>query len=260
MLLVPCGSRLEERKMCASLLKKSPRPTPESSSGLRARVQVDLVAQAFEPPHEVLLDHLLIMLIEVVAAQVLIAPPVAQQMVDDDQDAMTNRDGGAFGSAPCGDAAILRRQIGILAVSSGVGGLDQEPARVGVAFARLATEPLARTLMIARTDAHPGRQMFGRGELVHLQADLRQESLGHPLADAGHLIDELGRFLPTQGTRLVRGRRWLRGLGSGSVRWLSRVLLLGRRLRWSEAARQFLIHASDSLIQLLNELEMLAEH
>src|ERR1700676_3319188 len=92
-----------------SLLKKSPRLSPESSSCLRLGLQIDLVAQAFEPTHEVLLDHLLIVFVEVIAAQVLIGAAVAQQMIDDDQDTMANGDRRAFGSAARSDAAILRR-------------------------------------------------------------------------------------------------------------------------------------------------------
>jgi len=120
-------------------------------------LQVDLVAQAFEPSHEVLLDHLPIVFVEVVAAQVLIGAAVAQEMIDDDQDTMANGDRRALGSAARSDAAVLGREVGVLAVSGGVGSLDQEPTRVGIAFTCLAAEPLARTFMIARADAHPGR-------------------------------------------------------------------------------------------------------
>ncbi|SRR6266852_2761563 len=123
-----------------SILKKS--SPPESSSGIRARLQIDLVAQAFESAHEVLLDHLPIVLIEVVATQVLIRPAVTQQVLDDDQDTMTDCNGSALGSASCGDATILRGQIGVLAMSGGVGGLDQEPTGVGIAGCRVL--PLKR--------------------------------------------------------------------------------------------------------------------
>lgn len=57
-------------------------------------------------------------------------------------------------------------------MSGGVGGLDQEPTRIGIAFARLAAQTLACTLMIAWADADPGRQMFGRGKLAHIHPDL----------------------------------------------------------------------------------------
>ena len=66
------------------LLKKSARPAPKSSSGLRARLQVDLVAKAFESAHEVLLKHLPIVFVKVVASQIVIGAAVAQQVVHDD--------------------------------------------------------------------------------------------------------------------------------------------------------------------------------
>jgi hypothetical protein len=77
-------------------------------------LKLDLVAQSFESAHEVLLDHLSIMLIEVVAPEILIGAVVAQQMGDDDQDALADRDGSALGFASCGDAAVLSGQLGVL--------------------------------------------------------------------------------------------------------------------------------------------------
>ena len=63
-----------------------------------------------------LLDHLPIVLIEVVAPEIVVGAAVAQQMIDDDQDAMADRDGSALGSASRSDAAVLRRQIGVFAM------------------------------------------------------------------------------------------------------------------------------------------------
>ena len=122
-------------------------------------MKLDLIAQTFEPSHEVLLDHLPIVFVEVIAAQVLIGAAVTQQMIDDDQDTMADRDGGALGSASSGDAAVLRRQVGVLAVGGGVSGLDEELTRVGIAFPGLATESHTRTFMVAWTDADPGGQV-----------------------------------------------------------------------------------------------------
>src|SRR5512142_91812 len=140
-----------------SLLKKS---FTETLSSLREGLKLDLVAQPFESSNKMFLDHLPIVFVEVIAAQVLIGATVAQEMIDDDQDAVANSDRRTFGAAARGDAAILCRQIRLLAMSGGVSSLDEEPTRVGIALAGLATEPLARALMIAWTDADPGVQVF----------------------------------------------------------------------------------------------------
>jgi hypothetical protein len=58
-------------------------------------LQLDLKSQPFQSAHEMLLDHLPVMFIEVGASQVLIGPTVTQQVIHNDQDAMADGDGRA---------------------------------------------------------------------------------------------------------------------------------------------------------------------
>jgi hypothetical protein len=72
----------------------------------------------------VFLDHLPIMLVEIIPTKVLIGVTMAQEMIDDDENTVANRHSSSFGSASCRDATILSRQIGILAMGSGMRSLD----------------------------------------------------------------------------------------------------------------------------------------
>jgi hypothetical protein len=53
--------------------------------------------------------------------------------------------------------------------------------------------------------------MFGRGELAHIDSDLRQQSLRDPLADPGNLINDLLAGFPP----LLLG--WEVQVGSGGA-------------------------------------------
>ena len=50
-------------------------------------------------------------------------------------------------------------------------------AQIGIALAGFPREPFARALMIAWADISPGREMLGRGKLMHLDPDFRQDAL-----------------------------------------------------------------------------------
>ncbi len=102
------------------------------------RWEFNLISQPFKSSNQLLLEHLVIALIEVVAPQIQRGPAVAQERVDNDQDAMADRDGSTLGSTSSSQATVLRRQRRVLAVSGSVGGLDQEPTGVRIAFACLA--------------------------------------------------------------------------------------------------------------------------
>jgi hypothetical protein len=72
-------------------------------------------------------------------------------MMVNDQNAMTNGNGCLLGPSTTGDAAILRRQIGILAMGSGMSCLDQQLTGVRIAFSRFSREAFASTFVVAWT-------------------------------------------------------------------------------------------------------------
>jgi hypothetical protein len=75
------------------------------------------------------------------------------------------------------DAVELGAQIAALLVHSGPGGLDQCRLQPGRTFAQAIGATLARTLVVARTDAGPGDEMAGGGEAAHLEPDLGEDHL-----------------------------------------------------------------------------------
>ena len=64
-------------------------------------MQSALIAQLFQTADEPTLDSLPILLIKVIRPQVLIGLLARQDMVDDDQNRMTDRHQGIFGSPTC---------------------------------------------------------------------------------------------------------------------------------------------------------------
>jgi hypothetical protein len=59
-------------------------------------------------------------------------------MVNNHQDAVSNRDRSFLRAFAAGKTTILSTQIGVLALASSVGRLDEQPTCVKIAFARLA--------------------------------------------------------------------------------------------------------------------------
>src|SRR5205807_6120893 len=112
--------------------------------------------------------------VEIVGTQFVVGVAVVEHMPDDDQDCMTDGNGGLLGAAAGGESMELGSQIGMLGTSSGVRCLDERVASGWTACARLAAAPLACTLGMARTHAGPGRQMRRTGKAAHVGTNLRQ--------------------------------------------------------------------------------------
>src|SRR5947207_10393246 len=76
-----------------------------------------------------------------------------------------------------------------------MGCLDQDRFDPTIAFANLAREPLAPTLIVAGTDSYPGGNMCSSWKLIHVRADLSEQDLDGSSAEAGDLIKPVNRFL-----------------------------------------------------------------
>src|SRR5688572_10286278 len=101
---------------------------------------------------------------------------------------MRDSDEGRLFATATSQAVIEGSEILTLRASSAVGGFDERPAQPDIAFARLAALALARTLVVARTDAGPGGQVVGSGKGREVGADFGDNDLGDALVDAGQLV------------------------------------------------------------------------
>src|SRR6266516_2463967 len=76
-----------------------------------------------------------------------------------------------------------------------LGGFGQSRAQPHVTFASLAALALAGTLVVAWTDAHPGRQVRRTWKTSNVRADFGQEDLDGALADARDRVQPLNLVL-----------------------------------------------------------------
>ncbi|MDP9373434.1 MAG: hypothetical protein M3Q65_13480 [Chloroflexota bacterium] len=68
------------------------------------------------------------MLIEIARAEIVVLGAAPEQVVGDDEDGVPDGDRGLVPPAPGGQAAVLRREVGVLLAGGGVGRLDQQRA------------------------------------------------------------------------------------------------------------------------------------
>src|SRR5581483_12079116 len=114
----------------------------------------------FEPSDELLLYHLSITFVEGIPSQILIGTAIAQEMRENDQNAVSHRHCRFLRSSSSSNPTILGSKRGVFAVRSSVSGLNEKLASVRIAFAGLAGKAFASTFMIARADPNPRRQVF----------------------------------------------------------------------------------------------------
>src|ERR1043165_6397666 len=115
--------------------------------------KLDAEADALELAQRAAFDGVAVSLLEIVVAKVLISGVIAEQMVDDHQQGVSNRHHGPLATPPCGQAMEQRPQIARLGPRGGPGGLAQGTPQPGTALARSRRLALAATLAIA--GAHP---------------------------------------------------------------------------------------------------------
>lgn len=110
-----------------------PRKSPSPSSGghrlgSRQRGERDAVSQRVQAPDVELLQAGRVQGIEVIRSQVGVGAPVAQHVVDADQQAVGDGHQRAPHPAPPGQPAELRPEIAVLAAGIGPGDLGQDSA------------------------------------------------------------------------------------------------------------------------------------
>src|SRR3954449_12940460 len=121
---------------------------------------------------------------EVVAAEVVVVAVVGQQLPADDQDGVADGEGCLLLADPAGQPPELCREIGVAGAGGGPGALGEDVAQPYVAGGGLARSRLAAGDVGARAHPRPGGQVGGGREAGHVGADLGEDALGGPLADA----------------------------------------------------------------------------
>jgi hypothetical protein len=132
-------------------------------------------------------------LVEVRDAELMVGLAAGEDVVDDDQDRVPERDERPLLAAPGGDAAILGGQVGILGLAGDVGDRDQRLAQRLVALARLAAQPLAAALGVAGAHPRPGGAVPGVREAAEIRPQFGQQDLRRARADARDRVEQLDR-------------------------------------------------------------------
>ncbi len=112
----------------------------------------------------------------------------------DDQNAVTDRDGGTLSSSSCSNPLILRAQIRLLGSRSGLGSLHQDCFDSMIALANTSTEPFAATLVVAWADPDQRGEVSGIREGGHIPADLGKQDLNAAPTQVRHGIQLLDLF------------------------------------------------------------------
>jgi hypothetical protein len=132
---------------------------------------------------------------KVVYSFLLIRLTRLEHVIVDDQNAMTNRNGGTLSSSSCSNPLILRAQLRILGSRSGLGSLHQDSFGPMIALANTSAEPFAATLVVAWVDPDQRGEVSGIRERRHIPADLGKLDLNAAPTQARDGIQQLDLFL-----------------------------------------------------------------
>ena len=110
-----------------------------------------LIAKPFEVADSASLDGIMVSLFKVGASKLLIRFFLLEDVIDNDQNTMRDRNERLLLANAFAEPAILFSQVGAFTAGSSMGGFDEGRSEPLAAFARFATQALARTYFIART-------------------------------------------------------------------------------------------------------------
>src|SRR5208283_4690679 len=128
----------------------------------------------------------------VVRSEVLVEGSVSEHMVDDAQHRGGDGDDRLLVTEARFEAEVSRPEAGVLYLYRRQGRLDEHGFQPGRALAQTPRALSAGAFVEPRTHAGPGKQMVGRGEGAHIDADLGDHGLHDVVADAGNFLQALG--------------------------------------------------------------------
>ena len=153
------------------------------SCGSRHRLQFDGKTEIGETLDEAMGLRLGAAAREVIGAEIFIQRAVLEHVVSGGEDRGGDGADRLLGAAPSAQPHELRPQVGCLGASGCPCALDQHILEPGGSLAQAGRPPLVGTFVIARAQAGPRPQVPGRGEPLHVGADLGQDDLGAQFAD-----------------------------------------------------------------------------
>src|SRR5262244_1151564 len=158
-------------------------------------LQCHLIAESLDAVNRPPQGRLAITLVKVIAAQFPIRPARVQDMINDRQQGVSDGEDRPFAPTPPSQAMVLSREVGATRACGRPRRLHQALTQPRVALARAPTLTLAGTLLGARAQPCPRRQVRGRGEVAHVGADLGQDFFGRSPSDPGNGVQTLAGLL-----------------------------------------------------------------
>src|SRR3954471_12729152 len=152
-------------------------------------VEADAVAEVLQLGDEPVALAVGVAAGEVVAAEVVVVAVVGQQVPADDQDGVTDGDGGLLLADPAGQSPEPGGQVGVVGAGGGPGALGEDVEQPDIAVGGLARAAFAAGDVVARAYPGPGGQVGSGREAGHVGADLGEDALGGPLADSGDGVE-----------------------------------------------------------------------
>src|SRR5262249_1701982 len=128
---------------------------------------------------------------EVTYAQIPVRATILQQMVDNFQNRVRDRNTGTLIASPCRQTSEAGSQIGVLGVACRLRGQHQGAPQPTVTFRDPTAPSLTRALIVARADSCPGTQMPVAGKHLHVHSHLGYDRLRPRPVDTRNLIQLL---------------------------------------------------------------------
>src|SRR6266436_1504182 len=162
----------------------------------RHRLDRHLVTEPLEASQGAADDGVSVVLLEVGGAQILEDDAVFEDVIDGDQERVSNRNCRPLCASTCREAPVAGgEEAGLARVADRPGGLQQAGAQPTIAATDGCVAALSRRLVVARTHAGPGDEVgYGR-EARHVDPGLDQDLLGSSKSQTGNLIQAFQRHL-----------------------------------------------------------------
>ncbi len=156
---------------------------------------MDGVAQALQAADQSTLDGVTFVLVEVGATELTVDVGIAEQVIDDHQERVSDCDRGFVLPPSSRESMVLGREIGIAGSPGGMRGLDQDGAEPEITLACPPSRSLAGAFVIARTHAGPGGEVCGGRKAAHVGAEFGEQRFSGAAPNARDRVQSSKRRL-----------------------------------------------------------------